>query len=111
MFRNDPPADTDDPTKIVLPLEAKFIQLKNEFNSLDYNGDQYLSIDELYKFFSSKNPNVNKEEIEYLFELSDKDKNKKLSINEFVYIYILLEEKLKMKKESLIEVRIVLHQN
>lgn len=82
-------------------IEAKFIQLKNEFNSLDYNGDQYLSIDELYNFFASKNPNVNKEEIEYLFELSDKDKNRKISINEFIYIYILLEEKLKMKKESL----------
>ena len=86
-------------------IEAKFHQLKNEFNSMDYNEDSYLSIDELYQFFASKNPNVKKEEIRYLFELSDKDRNQKLSINEFVYIYILLEEKLKMKKESLIEVK------
>ena len=86
-------------------IEAKFIQLKNEFNSIDYNEDSYLSIDELYKFFLTKNPNVQKEEIQYLFELSDKDKNKKISINEFVYIYISLEEKLKMKKESLTEVK------
>lgn len=86
-------------------IEAKFFQLKNEFNSLDYNEDSYLSIDELHKFFLTKNPNVQKEEIQYLFELSDRDKNKKISINEFVYIYILLEEKLKMKKESLTEVK------
>ena len=86
-------------------IEAKFIQLKKEFNSIDYNEDSTLSIEELYRFFVQKNPNVKKEEIQNLFELSDKDKNKKLSINEFVYIYILLEEKLKMKKESLIEVK------
>lgn len=86
-------------------IEAKFIKLKNEFNSIDYNEDSFLSIDELYRFFSSKYPNVKKEEIQSLFEISDKDKNKKLSINEFVYIYILLEEKLKMKKESLTEVK------
>ena len=86
-------------------IEAKFIQLKNEFNSIDYNEDSYLSIDELYRFFMKKNPNVKKEEIQYLFELSDKDKNQKISLNEFVYIYILLEEKLKMKKESLAEVK------
>ena len=57
-------------------IEAKFIQLKNEFDSLDYNGDQYLSIDKLYSFFASKNPNVNKEEIEYLFELSVKNEKR-----------------------------------
>lgn len=82
-------------------VEAKFIKLKNEFNLMDYNQDSLLSIEELHRFFISKYPNVQKEEIQSLFELSDKDKNKKLSINEFVYIYILLEEKLKIKKESL----------
>ncbi len=82
-------------------IESKFIELKNEFDSMDYNTDSYLSIDELYKFFAKNNPEVKKEEILYLFELSDKDKNKKISLNEFIYIYILLEEKLKMKKESL----------
>ena len=86
-------------------IEEKFIQLKNEFNSMDYNDDSFLSVDEIYNFFSSKNPNVRKEEIQTLFELSDTDKNKRLSINEFVYIYILLEEKLKMKKISLSEVK------
>ena len=86
-------------------IEAKFVKLKNEFNSIDYNEDSFLSIDELYNFFSSRYPNVKKEDIQSLFEISDKDKNKKLSINEFVYIYVLLEEKLKMKKESLKEVK------
>jgi len=86
-------------------LEEKFIQLKNEFNSMDYNDDSVLSVDEIYNFFSSKNPNVRKEDIQTLFEISDTDKNKRLSINEFVYIYILLEEKLKMKKISLSEVK------
>ena len=82
-------------------IEAKFIQLKKEFNSIDYNEDSFLSIEEFYRFFASKNNNVKKEEIQCLFELADKDKNKKISLNEFIYIYILLEEKLKMKKESL----------
>lgn len=86
-------------------VEAKFVKLKNEFISMDYNEDSFLSIDEIYNFFASKNPNVKREEIETLFELSDRDKNKRLSLNEFVYIYILLEEKLKMKKESLNEVK------
>ena len=86
-------------------IEEKFIQLKNEFNSMDYNDDSLLSVDEIYNFFSSKNPNVKKEDIQTLFELSDTDKNKRLSINEFVYIYVLLEEKLKMKKISLSEVK------
>ena len=86
-------------------IEEKFIQLKNEFNSMDYNEDSFLSVDEIYNFFSSKNPNIRKEEIQTLFELSDTDKNKRLTINEFVYIYILLEEKLKMKKISLSEVK------
>ena len=86
-------------------IEAKFIQLKNEFNSIDYNEDSFLSIDELYQFFRSRYPQVKKEDIQSLFELSDKDQNKKLSIDEFVYIYILLEEKLKMKKESFKEVK------
>lgn len=86
-------------------IEEKFIRLKNEFNSMDYNEDSSLSVEEIYNFFLSKNPNVKKEEIQTLFELSDTDKNKRLSINEFVYIYILLEEKLKMKKISLSEVK------
>ena len=62
---------------------------------MDYNEDSYLSIDELYRFFATRDSNIRREEIEYLFELSDKDKNRKISINEFIYIYILLEEKLK----------------
>ena len=86
-------------------IEAKFIQLKKEFNSIDYNEDSFLSIEEFYRFFASKNNNVKKEEIQCLFELADKDKNKKISLNEFIYIYILLEEKLKMKKESLKDVK------
>ena len=35
-------------------IEAKFYQLKNEFNSMDYNDDSFLSIDELYQFFLLK---------------------------------------------------------
>ena len=89
----------------VQKIESKFVQLKNEFNSMDYNEDSNLTIDELYRFFATKDPNVHKEEIEYLFELSDKDKNNRISLNEFVYIYILLEEKLKMKKETLLGVK------
>ena len=89
----------------VQKIESKFVELKNEFNSMDYNEDSYLSIDELYRFFATRDSNIRREEIEYLFELSDKDKNNRISLNEFVYIYILLEEKLKMKKESLIGVK------
>lgn len=47
-------------------IEEKFISLKNEFNSMDYNDDSHLSVDEIYNFFSSKNPNVRKEDIQTL---------------------------------------------
>ena len=82
-------------------IEEKFIQLRKEFNSIDKNADSKLSIDELYQFFNSKNPQVKKEDIQSLFELMDKNKNSKISLNEFVYMYLLLEEKLKLKKEDL----------
>ena len=52
-------------------IEEKFIQLKNEFNSMDYNEDSFLSVDEIYNFFSSKNPNIRKEEIQTLFAVGD----------------------------------------
>ena len=82
-------------------IESKFVKLRKEFDTIDINKDSSLSIDELYNFFSSKNPSVKKEDIQSLFELTDRDKNKKISLNEFVYIYILLEEKLKLQKENL----------
>ena len=86
-------------------IESKFMQLKNEFLSRDYNDDSYLSLEEFYRFFASKSPSIKKEEIQYLFESSEKGRNKRISLNEFIYIYLLLEEKLKMKKTSLAEVK------
>ena len=82
-------------------IESRIVQLRNEFNTIDINKDAFLSIDELYNFFSSKNPSVKKEDIQSLFELTDRDKNQKITLDEFVYIYILLEEKLKLKKEEI----------
>ena len=82
-------------------LESRIVQLRNEFNTIDINKDAFLSIDELYNFFSSKNPSVKKEDIQSLFELTDRDKNQRITLDEFVYIYILLEEKLKLKKEEI----------
>ena len=82
-------------------IESRFVELRKEFTTIDINKDSSISIDELYNFFASKNPSVKKEDIQSLFELSDKDKNKKISLNEFVYMYILLEEKLKLQRENL----------
>ena len=82
-------------------IESRIVQLRNEFNTIDINKDAFLSIDELYNFFSSKNPSVKKEDIQSLFELTDRDKNQRITLDEFVYIYILLEEKLKLKKEEI----------
>ena len=86
-------------------IEERFIELRKEFNEIDTNQDAFLSIQELYNFFSSKNPSVKKEDIQSLFELSDHDKNSKISLNEFVKIYILLEEKLKLKMEELMRIK------
>lgn len=86
-------------------LEKRFYELKSEFNEIDVNGDYLITIDELYAFFQKKNPNIKKSEIQSLFELSDRDKNSKITINEFVYMYVLLEERLKLKRDTLMEVR------
>ena len=86
-------------------LEARFVELRNEFNSLNNNPNTNLSIDDLYNFFSSKNQSVQKEDIQSLFELNDLDRNKKVLINDFIYMYILLEEKLKLKKDDLNQVK------
>ena len=88
-----------------LTLEARFNELKNEFNSLNNNANALLSIDDLYNFFSQKNQGVQKEDIQSLFELTDRNRNLKVSINEFIYMYILLEEKIKLKKDSLNQVK------
>jgi len=86
-------------------IESKFVQLRKEFSSIDTNKDSSISIDELYNFFTMKNPSVKKEDIQSLFELSDRDKNQRISLNEFVYMYILLEEKLKLQRENLNRLR------
>ena len=83
-----------------LTLETRFTELKKEFNSLNNNENAFLSIDELYNYFSRKNQGVQKEDIQSLFDLTDHDRNNKVSINEFIYMYILLEEKIKLKKDS-----------
>ena len=88
-----------------LTLETRFTELKKEFNSLNNNENAFLSIDELYNYFSRKNQGVQKEDIQSLFDLTDHDRNNKVSINEFIYMYILLEEKIKLKKDSLNQVK------
>jgi len=88
-----------------LTLETRFVELKREFNSLNNNPNALLSINELYNFFSTKNQGVQKEDIQSLFELTDRDRSYKVSINEFIYMYILLEEKIKLKKDSLNQVK------
>ena len=85
-------------------LEQKFIQLRQELDSLNKNPNSLLTLNELYNFFVSKNPGIKKEEIQTLFELSDY-KNSKISLNEFIKIYLLIEEQLKLKKEDLILVK------
>lgn len=86
-------------------LESKFLKLKNEFLSNGYQKNSNLQFSEIYNFFKSRNPNVKEEEIKSIYDLCGKDKNKKITINEFIYNYLTLEEKLKMKKESLTEVK------
>lgn len=86
-------------------LEQKFIQLRQEFNTMNPNPNTSVTLNELYNFFVTKNPAVKKEEIQTLFDMNNRDKGLKISLNDFVYIYLLLEEKLKLKKEDLILVK------
>ena len=79
-------------------LEQKFIQLRQEFNTMNPNPNTFVTLNELYNFFVTKNPAVKKEEIQTLFDMNNRDKGLKISLNDFVYIYLLLEEKLKLKK-------------
>ena len=85
-------------------LEQKFIQLRQELNIFNSNPSNLFSLNDLYNFFVSKNPAVKKEEIQSLFELTD-IKESKITLNKFIYKYLLLEEKLKLKKEDLILVK------
>jgi len=84
-------------------IGKKFINLRRQLNSLDTGNKDKFSIDDFYKFFSSKNPGVKKEDIKSLLELTDHQRNleNKITVNEFVSKYILLEEKIKLKKNDL----------
>lgn len=84
-------------------IGKKFINLRRQLNSLDTGNKKEFSMDDFYKFFSSKNPGVKKEDIKSLFELTDPERHleNKITLNEFVSKYILLEEKIKLKKGDL----------
>ena len=84
-------------------IGKKFINLRRQLNSLDTGNKKEFSMDDFYKFFSSKNPGVKKEDIKSLLELTDHQRNleNKITVNEFVSKYILLEEKIKLKKNDL----------
>ena len=85
-------------------LEEKYYILKREFNTIDNNADHKLQFEEIEKFFINKTINnkvIDKNYIERLFKLLDKDKDSQISIEEFIFSYIKLEEKLKLKKKKL----------
>ena len=87
-------------------IGSKFINLRNQLNSMDIGNNSSFSINDFYKFFSTKNPRLKLEDIKILLELTDPERNlgNKISLNDFVSNYILLEEKLKLKKEDLYRV-------
>ena len=83
-------------------IGQKLINLRKELNSMNIGNKDEFSIDDFYKFFSSKNPGVKKEDIKSLLELTaPKLLGNEISLNDFVKSYILLEEKIKLKKEDL----------
>ena len=90
------------PNDYVKNLEDKYYILKREFNTIDNNADHKLQFEEIEKFFINKTINnkvIDKNYIERLFKLLDKDKDSQISIEEFIFSYIKLEEKLKLKKK------------
>ena len=92
------------PNDYVKNLEEKYYILKKEFNTIDNNADHKLEFDEIENFFINKTINnkvIDKNYIERLFKLLDKDKDSEISIEEFIFSYIKLEEKLKLKKKKL----------
>ena len=84
-------------------IGSKFINLRNQLNSMDIGNNSSFSINDFYKFFSTKNPRLKLEDIKILLELTDPERNlgNKISLNDFVSKYILLKETLKIKKEDL----------
>ena len=86
-------------------LTKKFKDLLNEFKKIDANGDKVVTKDELAEFFQNLNHSLTKEDILKVFELFDSNKDEQITINEFIFSYIKLEEKLKIKKAKLINVR------
>ena len=73
-------------------LEQKFIQLRQEFNTMNPNPNTFVTLNELYNFFVTKNPAVKKEEMQTLFDMNNRDKGLKISLNDFIYIYLLINK-------------------
>ena len=86
-------------------LTKKFEDLLKKFKKIDANGDKVVTKDELAEFFQNLNHSLTKEDILKVFELFDSNKDEQITINEFIFSYIKLEEKLKIKKAKLINVR------
>ena len=86
-------------------LIKKYKDLLNEFKKIDANGDKIVTKDELIEFFQNLNHSLSQDDILKVFDLFDVNKDKQITINEFIFSYIKLEERLKIKKSKLINVR------
>jgi Ca2+-binding EF-hand superfamily protein len=86
-------------------LSEKYAVLKTEFDKINKNTEDGITLEELLEFLNSYEEETGKKyDMEYakkLFDLIDLDHDEEITIQEFIMAYMILEEKLRIKKIKL----------
>ena len=67
-------------------------ELMKEFKSIDEDGNNILTFDEVYRFLSERAPGFSRETCLILFNQMDRDQNSEVTTKEFVEHYVMIED-------------------